>query len=111
MAEASLPLSRRPCRRGRAPAKTQQAGTGQMHRRQPSKALDRADVRDIIDAEVHAEKSGKRLNTAVTIHPKFLDAGPAASAPSDVSRWLAWLNNKIRIWCARDRGFGYYAIW
>jgi hypothetical protein len=77
-----------------------------MYLRVPSKALNHHDVRDLIEAEHFAEKRGKPLTTSITIHPKLLDEYPA-----DVGQWLCWLLNKLRIWCERDRGFGYYAIW
>lgn len=68
-------------------------------------ALDHGAVRELLDAEHFAEKIGKKLNTTVTIHPKFL-----AEYPADVGRWLSKLLNTLRVWCTRA-GFGYYAIW
>jgi hypothetical protein len=77
-----------------------------MYLRQLTKALDHHDVRDLIDAEHFAQKRGKPLTVSITVHPKFLDQYPA-----DMGQWISWLLNKLRIWCDRDRGFGYYAIW
>jgi hypothetical protein len=79
---------------------------GRMHLRRPCKALDHHDVRNLVEATHFAEKRGKPLNTTITIHPKLLD-----QCPSDIGRWVSWLLNKLRIWCERDRGFGYYGIW
>jgi hypothetical protein len=77
-----------------------------MNRRRLCKALDHRAVRDLSDATHFAEKQGKPLNTTITIHPNLLDQYPA-----DLGQWITWLLNKLRIWCERDRGFGYYAIW
>ncbi len=43
-----------------------------MNVRRLCQALDHRAVRELVDAEQFAEKIGKRLNTTVTIHPKFL---------------------------------------
>lgn len=77
-----------------------------MYLRGLSGALDHDEVRELIEAERFARKRGKPLTTTVTIHPKLLDTYPA-----DLGRWTSWLTNKIRIWCERDRGFGYFALW
>lgn len=78
-----------------------------MHRRRVCKALDHAAVRELVEAEAFAAQRGKSLNTVITIHPKLL-----ANYPNDVGQWLpGFLLNKLRIWCVRDCGFGYFAIW
>ena len=79
----------------------------QVYLRQLCKALDHEDVRELVDAAAFAEKRGKPLNTTLIIHPKLL-----AIYPDDIGHWLsAWFLNRLRIWCERDRGFGYFAIW
>jgi hypothetical protein len=77
-----------------------------MNKRRLYKALNHKDVRSLNEAEYFAEKRGKKLNTMITVHPKRL-----ALYPNDVGHWVWWLLNKLRIWCERDRGFGYFAIW
>jgi hypothetical protein len=77
-----------------------------MHLRQLRKALDHDDVRNLVDAEHFAETCGKPLNTTIAIHPKLLD-----QIPGDFGQWVSWFLNKLRIWCERDKGFGYYCIW
>lgn len=77
-----------------------------MYQRTTCKALHHQEVQDLVEAELFAEQRGKKLNTGITIHPKLL-----YEQPDDVGRWVSWLTNKIRIFCERDRGFGYFAIW
>ena len=77
-----------------------------MYQRQLSKALTHRDVRDLNEAIHFAEKRGKPLNTTIAIHPTCL-----THYPEDVGDWVSGLLNKIRIWCERDRGFGYFALW
>jgi hypothetical protein len=55
-----------------------------MYRRQERKALSHDEVHDLVEAEHFADKIGKKLNTAITIHPKLLDA-----YPDDIGRWLS----------------------
>lgn len=76
-----------------------------MYQKQLCAALDHAAVQEIVDAELFAERRGKRINTVINIHPRLLDVYPA-----DVSLWVIWLLNKLRIHCERHR-FGYFAIW
>ena len=77
-----------------------------MYHRQKRKALSHDEVHDLVDAAFFADRLGKRLNTAITVHPKYLDAYPA-----DVGIWLSTsLLNNLRTWCARS-GFGYFALW
>lgn len=77
-----------------------------MYVRRPCKALSHRDVRNLREATHFAEKRGKPLNTTITVHPKMLD-----EYPTDISKWVSKLCNKIRIWCERDKGFGYFAWW
>jgi hypothetical protein len=77
-----------------------------MHLRRLRKALDHHDVRNLVDAAHFAEKRGKPLNTTIAIHPTLLDQRPA-----DLGLWVSRFLNKLRIWCERDRGFGYYSVW
>jgi hypothetical protein len=77
-----------------------------MYLRGLSKALSHKDVRDLAEATHFAERRGYKFNTTITIHPKLLD-----TYPTDLSLWVRDILNKLRIWCIRDRGFGYYAVW
>lgn len=77
-----------------------------MYRRQLSKALTHHDVRNLNEAAHFAEKRGKAPNTTITIHPACLD-----HYPEDIGSWISGFLNKLRIWCERDRGFGYFALW
>ena len=77
-----------------------------MYLRRLCGALSHEDVRDLVDAEHFAEKRGRRLNTTITVHPKLL-----TSYPADVVKWVSSFLNKLRIWCVRDRRFGYFALW
>jgi hypothetical protein len=77
-----------------------------MYLRQSSKALNAKEVRTLIEAECFAERRGYKFNATITIHPKLLDR-----YPPDLGLWVIEVLNKLRIWCTRDRGFGYYAIW
>ena len=77
-----------------------------MYRRRLRQALDHRDVQELVAAELFAEQRGKKLNTVITIHPKLIDEQPA-----DIGLWVSWLTNKVRIFCERDRKFGYFAFW
>jgi len=77
-----------------------------MYRRQERKALSHDEVHDLVEAEHFADKIGKKLNTAITIHPKLLDA-----YPDDIGRWLSTtFLNSLRT-RSNGLGFGHYALY